>query len=133
MGHQDAPVGRPTRRLALDSVRAVPWPCRGDGEDKSRFQRGRGGGGRYTDCRGDHMAHTEVAQAQTADGDAPTQVMIDHVFALAYDVFRDDRHIVEWLRTRHPAFGVAPVQLLATRQGIEAVEENLESLSHGIV
>jgi uncharacterized protein (DUF2384 family) len=64
--------------------------------------------------------------------DAPTQAMIERAIALAIEVFQDDTKVVSWLKAPHPVFGVSPILKMRTREGLEAVEESLERLAHGI-
>jgi uncharacterized protein (DUF2384 family) len=78
--------------------------------------------------------HTEsTAIAGPTAQSAPTEAMISRTLALAGDVFQDDAKVLEWLRSRHSVFGVPPLLMMSTREGLRAVEENLEALSHGIV
>jgi uncharacterized protein (DUF2384 family) len=78
--------------------------------------------------------HTDTSSiaSQTAQS-APTEAMIERALALASDVFQDDAKVLEWLKSRHSVFGVPPLIMMSTREGLRAVEENLEALSHGIV
>jgi uncharacterized protein (DUF2384 family) len=76
----------------------------------------------------------EVAgAAATANSDAPTQAMVDRVFALATEVLGDEAKVLSWLRRPHRVLGAAPLMLIHSRRGLEAVQEELEGLSHGIV
>lgn len=76
----------------------------------------------------------EVSQPQTsAESDAPTQAMVDRVFALATEVLGDEVKVLSWLKRPHQVLGAAPVMLMHSRKGLEAVEDELEGLSHGIV
>jgi uncharacterized protein (DUF2384 family) len=77
--------------------------------------------------------HTEVSSAAAAAGDAPSQAMVKRVFVLAEEVLGSEGNVLAWLQRPHEVLGAAPVTLMHSRAGLEAVEEELQALSHGIV
>lgn len=77
---------------------------------------------------------SEVSPASRAvANDVPSQVMVDRVFVLAREVLGDERSVLAWLQRPHQVLGAAPVTLMHSPQGLQALEEELQGLSHGIV
>jgi putative toxin-antitoxin system antitoxin component (TIGR02293 family) len=60
-------------------------------------------------------------------------VRLERIFAIAFDVFRDDDVAKDWLETANPYLdGHAPLDLLDNEPGAKAVEELLAQIDEGV-